>query len=158
MVERVLDLAIEVVPATAVSLLSGTLDRLASTLSSFVYAVDAESGQFMLSAENESQLGEVIDHLKDLPGLSVRFDVPRVAYRETITRAVDHEYTHKDLSAGRGQFARIKFRIEPTGTGKGSAFVSAVVGGNLARGLHFRCADRRGFGHGCGASHRLPGC
>jgi elongation factor G len=113
MVERVLDFAIEVVPATAASLLSGTLERLASAQGRFVYALDAATGQFVLSAENESQLGEVIDHLRGVPGLSLRIDTPQVAYRETITRAVDHEYTHKDLSAGKASLPASSFASSP---------------------------------------------
>jgi len=58
---------------------------------------------------------------------------PQVAYREAITRAVDHDYTHKKQSGGSGQFARIKFRIEPNEAGKGFEFESAVVGGNVPK-------------------------
>jgi elongation factor G len=58
---------------------------------------------------------------------------PQVAYREAITRAVEHDYTHKKQSGGSGQFARIKFRIEPNEPGKGFEFSSAVVGGNVPK-------------------------
>jgi elongation factor G len=58
---------------------------------------------------------------------------PQVAYREAITRKVEHDYTHKKQSGGSGQFARIKFIIEPNEAGKGFEFVSAVVGGNVPK-------------------------
>jgi elongation factor G len=58
---------------------------------------------------------------------------PQVAYRETITRSVDHDYTHKKQSGGSGQFARIKFTVEPNEVGKGFEFESKVIGGSVPK-------------------------
>ncbi|MEO6394437.1 MAG: elongation factor G, partial [Devosia sp.] len=75
---------------------------------------------------------------------------PQVAYREAITRSVEHDYTHKKQSGGSGQFARIKFRIEPNEAGKGFEFASEVVGGNVPKeyvpGVHKGVASVMGAG------------
>jgi elongation factor G len=58
---------------------------------------------------------------------------PQVAYRETITRAIEYDYTHKKQTGGAGQFARVKVRFEPGERGTGAAFASEVVGGRVPR-------------------------
>src|SRR5690606_28505929 len=58
---------------------------------------------------------------------------PQVAYRETITKQAEIDYTHKKQSGGSGQFARIKLVIEPNETGEGFAFESKIVGGAVPR-------------------------
>ncbi len=65
--------------------------------------------------------------------MEANIGAPQVAYREAITRTVEHDYTHKKQSGGSGQFARIKFRIEPNEPGKGYEFASEVVGGNVPK-------------------------
>jgi elongation factor G len=79
---------------------------------------------------------------------------PQVAYREAITRKVEHDYTHKKQSGGSGQFARIKFVIEPNEAGKGFEFVSSR---RRQRAEGIRPGVRRAwFGHGRRPDHRLP--
>ncbi|HEB28659.1 MAG TPA: elongation factor G, partial [Porticoccus sp.] len=68
---------------------------------------------------------------------------PQVAYRETITQAIDETYTHKKQSGGSGQFGKIDYRIKPGEPGSGFVFSSTVVGGNVPK--EFFPAIEKGF-------------
>ena len=68
---------------------------------------------------------------------------PQVAYRETITQAVEDSYTHKKQSGGSGQFGKIDYRIRPGETNSGFKFTSTVVGGNVPK--EFFPAIEKGF-------------
>ena len=58
---------------------------------------------------------------------------PQVAYRETITKSAEVEYTHKKQSGGAGQFAKVKLLVEPQEPGCGLNFENTVVGGNIPK-------------------------
>ena len=58
---------------------------------------------------------------------------PQVAYRETVSREAEIDYTHKKQSGGSGQFARVKMVIMPTEPGEGYSFESKVVGGSVPK-------------------------
>ncbi|HEY5141271.1 MAG TPA: elongation factor G, partial [Methylococcales bacterium] len=66
-------------------------------------------------------------------GVDVIVGKPQVAYRETITKSVEDEYTHKKQSGGSGQYGKINYKIEPGEPGSGFVFESAVTGGNVPR-------------------------
>ena len=58
---------------------------------------------------------------------------PQVAFRETVSKRADVDYTHKKQTGGSGQFARVKMTIEPNEAGKGYEFVNKVIGGNVPK-------------------------
>ena len=109
------------------------LNRLAAEDPSFRVKSDEESGQTIIAGMGELHLDILIDRMKREFGVEANIGQPQVAYRETITRAADIDYTHKKQSGGSGQFARVKMTIEPNETGEGFAFESKVVGGNVPR-------------------------
>ncbi|MCF4098684.1 elongation factor G [Maritalea mediterranea] len=109
------------------------LNRLAAEDPSFRVKSDEESGQTIIAGMGELHLDILVDRMKREFKVEANIGQPQVAYRETITKAVDHDYTHKKQSGGSGQFARIKFTIEPGEAGSGLDFSDTVVGGNVPK-------------------------
>ncbi len=100
---------------------------------SFHVGTDEESGETILKGMGELHLDIKIDILKRTHGVEVIVGKPQVAYRETITKRVEDEYTHKKQSGGSGQYAKINYVIEPGEPGAGFVFESTVPGGNVPR-------------------------
>jgi elongation factor G len=75
----------------------------------------------------------LVDRMKREFKVEANIGQPQVAYRETITRTAEVDYTHKKQSGGSGQFARVKLIIEPNEAGAGYAFESKIVGGSVPR-------------------------
>ncbi len=109
------------------------LQRLAAEDPSFRVASDAESGQTLIKGMGELHLEIIVDRMKREFKVDANVGAPQVAYRETITRDAEIDYTHKKQTGGSGQFARIKMRLEPGDPGSGFDFESKVVGGNIPK-------------------------
>src|SRR5688500_344734 len=113
--------------------LSSALGKMVAEDPSFHVEVDQESGETILKGMGELHLDIKVDILRRTHGVEVDVGKPQVAYRETITQAVEDSYTHKKQTGGSGQYAKIEYRIEPGELGTGFVFVSAVVGGNVPK-------------------------
>lgn len=100
---------------------------------SFHVETDEDSGETILKGMGELHLDIKVDILKRTHGVDVIVGKPQVAYRETITKSVEDEYTHKKQSGGSGQYGKINYIIEPGEPGSGFVFESAVTGGNVPR-------------------------
>jgi len=131
--EPVIDIAVEPKSKADQEKMGLALARLAAEDPSFRVKTDEESGQTIISGMGELHLDIIVDRMKREFKVEANIGAPQVAYREAITRTVEHDYTHKKQSGGSGQFARIKFRIEPNEAGKGFEFASEVVGGNVPK-------------------------
>ena len=131
--EPVIDIAVEPKTKADQEKMGLALARLAAEDPSFRVKTDEESGQTIISGMGELHLDIIVDRMKREFKVEANIGAPQVAYREAITRTVEHDYTHKKQSGGSGQFARIKFRIEPNEPGKGFEFASEVVGGNVPK-------------------------
>ncbi len=110
---------------------------------SFVVETDEETGETILKGMGELHLDVKVDILKRTYGVELEVGQPQVAYRETITQAIEDSYTHKKQSGGSGQFGKIDYRIRPGETGSGFKFESTVVGGNVPK--EFFPAIEKGF-------------
>ena len=110
---------------------------------SFCVETDQDSGETILKGMGELHLDIKIDILKRTYGVELEVGQPQVAYRETITQAIEDTYTHKKQSGGSGQFGRIDYRIKPGESGSGFTFTSTVVGGNVPK--EFFPAIEKGF-------------
>lgn len=110
---------------------------------SFRVETDQESGETIIKGMGELHLDIKVDILKRTYGVEVEVGKPQVAYRESITKAVNDSYTHKKQSGGSGQFGKIDYTIEPGEPGSGFVFESKVTGGNVPR--EFWPAVQKGF-------------
>jgi len=109
------------------------LSRLAEEDPSFRVSSDPESGQTIIKGMGELHLEIIVDRMKREFKVGANVGAPQVAYRETITRAGEINYTHKKQTGGHGQFARVKIKFEPMPVGSGVEFDSKVVGGNVPK-------------------------
>jgi elongation factor G len=109
------------------------LGRLASEDPSLRINSDEESGQTILKGMGELHLEIIVDRLKREFKVEANIGAPQVAYRETITKSFEINYTHKKQSGGAGQFARVKINFEPAEKGEGISFDSKITGGNVPK-------------------------
>jgi elongation factor G len=109
------------------------LARLATEDPSFRVAVDHESGQTIIKGMGELHLEIIVDRMKREFKVEANIGAPQVAYRETISRKADVDYTHKKQTGGSGQYARVKMHFEPLAPGSGFEFENDVVGGTVPK-------------------------
>lgn len=109
------------------------LSRLAMEDPSFRVSSDPDSGQTIISGMGELHLEIIVDRLRREFKVDANVGDPQVAYRETITKPCDIEYTHKKQSGGAGQFAKVKIKFEPMEGYTGFEFNNTVVGGNVPK-------------------------
>jgi len=130
--EPVIEIAVEPKSKNDQEKMSQGLARLAAEDPSFQVSSDNESGQTIMRGMGELHLDILVDRLKREFKVEANIGAPQVAYRETITREIEVDYTHKKQSGGSGQFARIKLRFAPL-AGGGFEFSNSVVGGSVPR-------------------------
>ncbi|HEX6073561.1 MAG TPA: elongation factor G [Sphingomicrobium sp.] len=109
------------------------LNRLAAEDPSFRVTTDHESGQTIIKGMGELHLEILVDRMKREFKVEANVGAPQVAYRESLARPVDVDYTHKKQSGGSGQFGRVKVTVAPGERGSGVQFVDDVKGGNIPR-------------------------
>jgi elongation factor G len=131
--EPVIEVAVEPRTKADQEKLSTALNKLAAEDPSFRVGVDAESAQTVIKGMGELHLEIIVDRLKREFKVDANVGAPQVAYRETITRASEVDYTHRKQTGGAGQFARIKLVFEPGVRGSGFVFTNKVVGGSVPR-------------------------
>jgi elongation factor G len=113
--------------------LQNALQRLADEDPTFVVSSNPETSDTLISGMGELHLEIILDRLKREYGVGVTSSPPEVAYRETITSAVDIEERLRKQSGGHGQYAHVVFRLEPMEPGQGFEFVNDVKGGNIPK-------------------------
>jgi len=131
--EPVIEIAIEPKSKADQEKLGLALAKLAAEDPSFRVSTDSESGQTILKGMGELHLDIKVDILRRTYKVDANVGAPQVAYRETITRKSEIDYTHKKQTGGTGQFARIKLIVEPNEVGAGYQFESKIVGGSVPK-------------------------
>ncbi|MEC7735189.1 MAG: elongation factor G, partial [Pseudomonadota bacterium] len=131
--EPVIEVAVEPKTKADQEKMGLALQRLAKEDPSFRVASDEESGQTVISGMGELHLDILVDRMKREFKVEANVGAPQVAYRETLSKEAEIDYTHKKQSGGAGQFARLKIVVSPVEPGEGYEFISEIVGGNIPK-------------------------
>jgi elongation factor G len=131
--EPVIEQAVEPKTKADQEKLGLALNRLAQEDPSFRVSVDHESGQTIIKGMGELHLEIKVDILRRDFKVDAIVGAPQVAFRETLAKKVELDYTHKKQSGGSGQFGRVKLIVTPGERGSGVTFLDEIKGGNIPR-------------------------
>ncbi len=131
--EPVIEVAVEPKTKADMEKMGLALARLAAEDPSFRVTTDQESGQTVIKGMGELHLEIIVDRMRREFKVEANVGAPQVAYRETISKAYEIDYTHKKQSGGSGQYARIKVVFAPGEPGTGFVFESKIVGGAVPK-------------------------
>ena len=131
--DPVIEIAIEPKSKADQEKLGVALSKMVAEDPSFTVFTDQESGQTIMKGMGELHLDIKVDILKRTYKVEANIGAPQVAYRESLGRKADIDYTHKKQTGGTGQFARVKIRFEPGEPGSGFVFESEIVGGAVPK-------------------------
>ena len=131
--EPVIELSVEPKTKADQERMGIALNRLAAEDPSFRVSTDHESGQTIIKGMGELHLDILVDRMKREFKVEANVGAPQVAYRESLAKAVDVDYTHKKQSGGSGQFGRVKVTVAPGERGAGITFIDEIKGGNIPR-------------------------
>lgn len=140
--EPVVSLAITPADNKAATKMSKALHRFTREDPTFHTNVDQETGDTLISGMGELHLEVYIERIRREFGAEVETGAPQVKYRETITRPVVFDYTHRKQTGGSGQYAKIQGKFEPSDDGL-FHFENLVTGGNIP--TEFIGACEKGF-------------
>ncbi len=131
--EPVIELSVEPKSKADQEKLGIALNRLAQEDPSFRVSSDVESGQTIIKGMGELHLEIIVDRMKREFKVEANVGAPQVAYRETITKKAEINYTHKKQTGGTGQFAQVNLTFEPLPPGGGFEFENEIVGGSVPK-------------------------
>ncbi|MEQ9643385.1 MAG: elongation factor G [Alphaproteobacteria bacterium] len=131
--DPVIEVAVEPKTKSDQEKMGVALNRLAAEDPSFRVTSDVESGQTVIKGMGELHLEILVDRMRREFKVDANVGAPQVAYRESITKTSEVDYTHKKQTGGSGQFARIKLTFEPQERGEGFVFENTIVGGSVPR-------------------------
>ena len=131
--EPVIELSVEPKTKADQEKMGVALNRLSAEDPSFRVSTDHESGQTIIKGMGELHLDILVDRMRREFKVEANVGAPQVAYRESLGRQIDVDYTHKKQSGGSGQFARAKATFIPGERGQGIVFEDTIKGGNIPR-------------------------
>ncbi len=131
--EPVIELSVEPKTKADQEKMGIALNRLAAEDPSFRVSTDHESGQTIIKGMGELHLDILVDRMKREFKVEANVGAPQVAYRESLAKPVEVDYTHKKQSGGSGQFGRVKVSVAPGERGSGITFIDEIKGGNIPR-------------------------
>ena len=131
--EPVIRVAIEPKTKAGQEKMGIALAKLAEEDPTFKTYTDEETGQTIIAGMGELHLEIIVDRLLREYKVEANVGAPQVAYKETITKAVDQDTKYARQSGGKGQYGHVKIHVEPNESGKGYEFVNALVGGAIPK-------------------------
>ena len=131
--EPVIEVAIEPKTKAGQEKMGIALMKLAEEDPTFKTYTDEETGQTIIAGMGELHLEIIVDRLLREYKVEANVGAPQVAYKETITKAVDQDTKYARQSGGKGQYGHVKIHVEPNESGKGYEFVNALVGGAIPK-------------------------
>ena len=131
--EPVIELSVEPKTKADQERMGIALNRLSAEDPSFRVSTDHESGQTIIKGMGELHLDIIVDRMRREFKVEANVGAPQVAYRESLAKPVDIDYTHKKQSGGSGQFGRVKVSVAPGERGAGITFIDEIKGGNIPR-------------------------
>ena len=131
--EPVIAVAVEPKTKADQQKMSIALGKLAHEDPSFIVSSDEESGQTIIAGMGELHLEIIVDRMKREFDVECDVGNPQVAYRESITTLVEHQYKFAKQTGGRGQYGHVYLRIEPQEPGAGYEFVDEIKGGVIPK-------------------------
>ena len=131
--EPVIRVAIEPKTKAGQEKMGIALMKLAEEDPTFEIYTDEETGQTIIAGMGELHLEIIVDRLLREYKVEANVGAPQVAYKETITKAVDQDTKYARQSGGKGQYGHVKIHVEPNESGKGYEFVNALVGGAIPK-------------------------
>ena len=130
--EPVIQLAIEPKTKADQEKLGIAIQKLVQEDPTLRVSTDPDTGQTILAGMGELHLEIIVDRMQREFKVGANVGKPQVAYRETIRKISEYDYTHKKQTGGSGQYARVKLRVEPD-PGKGFEFENEIRGGNIPK-------------------------
>jgi elongation factor G len=126
---------VAVTPASKADLdkMSMALARIVEEDPSLHMSRDPGTSETLITGLGDAQIDVALDKIRRKFGADLKARLPKVPYRETITRSTESEYRHKKQSGGHGQYGHVKMRLEPQDRDQGFEFASEVVGGRVPK-------------------------
>ena len=131
--EPVISVAIEPKTKAEQEKLSDAMVKLLQEDPTFRVKVDAETNQTVISGMGELHLDILVDRMRREFSLDVNVSQPQVAYKETIRKTVEHKLRYAKQSGGRGQFAELEIKVEPSEVGVPFKFINKITGGAIPK-------------------------
>ncbi len=156
----VFSMAVHPVSKGAVDKLGTSLQRLVEEDAGLRLTRDPATAEIILAGLGEAHLEVTIERLKRKFNVDVELTLPRVPYRETVSKRAQADYTHRKQTGGHGQYARVIIQVDPLPRGTGLKFAEKVVGGSVPK--EFIPAVEKGVHetahHGAFAGYELTDC
>ena len=113
--------------------MSMALGRIVEEDPTLQFSRDANTSESLITGLGDAQIEVALEKIKRKFGADLRVKMPRVPYRETITKTANSEYRHKKQSGGHGQFGHVLLRLEPQDRDQGFEFATEITGGRVPK-------------------------